>query len=76
MRRYVLGKDTLRLFPIRAKQSTRYGGQPEERFANRNQKKCSALVCLDKPFFHCIAESQSEESCKFQFYSFWLDRRL
>ena len=35
MRRYVLEKDTLRLFSIRAKQSPRCGGQPEERLSIR-----------------------------------------
>ena len=38
MRRCVFVKDTLRSFPIGANQSTRCGGQPNERLANRTQK--------------------------------------
>ena len=39
MRRCVFGKDTLRLFPIRAQQSTLVVAQPDERLANRTQKR-------------------------------------
>ena len=39
MRRYfVLGKDSLRLFPIGTKQSTRCGVPPDEKRANTTQK--------------------------------------
>ena len=43
IRHCVLGKDTLRLFPIVAEQSTRCGGQADERFAKRTQKK---VLCV------------------------------
>ena len=42
MPRFVLGKDTLRLFLIRAKQSIRCGG-PD---LHTEPKGCSALVCM------------------------------
>ena len=44
MRRFVLGKDTLRLFLIVAKQSTCCAAhQPNERFANTTQKR---VICF------------------------------
>ena len=39
MRRSVLGKDTLHLFPIEANQSTRCGGPADETLAKRAQKR-------------------------------------
>ena len=38
IRRRVLGQDTYRLFSVGVKQSSRCGGQPDERLANRTQK--------------------------------------
>ena len=38
LRRCVLGKDNLSIFPIRAKLSTFVVAQPDERLANRTQK--------------------------------------
>ena len=39
MRRYVHGKDTLRLFPIGAKQSTRCGDPVSQKTCKQNQKR-------------------------------------
>ena len=47
MYRCVLGKDSLRLFPIWTKQFiTVVVVQPDERLANRTPKRCSVLVQL------------------------------
>ena len=44
MRRFALGKDSLRLFPIRAKQSTRCGG-PACGKTSEKTKKVALLWC-------------------------------
>ena len=48
MRRFVLGKDTSRLFPIGAKQSTSCGGQYLIEDMQTELKKGFTLVRLDK----------------------------
>ena len=51
----VLQKDTLRLFPIGAKQSTRCGGPAWRKTCKQNPKKCSSLVRLDRCKVPCTA---------------------
>ena len=48
MRRYVLGKKTLPLYPVEAKQSTLCGGPALTKDLQADKKKCSTLVWLDR----------------------------